>query len=398
MHVADPDSSSSDSGAVSGSCARLAAAIPGRSTMAQGLLSSPSMSMQHHRIHRTWPLYLAIAIGGAASIATSQVEWRDYHEFTGEAVTLGPDRAQGAIPFTIRFSPVHGPSTILVIGDVVYEDAAEELRVEVLGPGKVPLATQVQAAQGDGNFQFQLRTADLALSCEPIGIAASQEVCEQELALAFGTSAAPTGSYVINWFLRVENGDYAEEPPPGHFFAVEVPGGREVDTFPFLYEFIVPPQETAPGRWRASTADSGTFFQDPGQPGLSRYLVVRGAGPYTSSELAIPFMINYDELSPGGEATLRISVVPDEPAAGQGAEHLVTVTGSGSVMHLLSVPGPLDCAGESVCERGFTLTIDTEGDAAKYLFVDLRPVAAIEGDGDAVPAGAFIEIDSYFDE
>lgn len=355
------------------------------------------MSMQHQRIHRTWPLYLAIAIGGAASIATSQVEWRDYHEFTGEAVTLGPDRGQGAIPFTIMFSREPGPSAILVTGDVVYEDAAEELRVEILGPGKVPLATQVQAAEGDGHFQFQLRAADLALSCDPIGIAASQEVCEQELALVFGTSAAPTGKYVINWFLRVENGDYGEEPP-GHFFAVHVPGARAVDTFPFLFEFIAPPQETAPDRWRASAGDSGTFFRDPDQPGLSRHMIVRGAGPYTSSELAIPFLISYDELSPGGEATLRIAVVPDEPAAGAGAEHLVTVTGSGAVMHLLSMPEPLDCAGESVCERGFTLTIDAEGDASKYLFLDVRPVATIEGDGEAVPAGAFIEIDADFDE
>jgi hypothetical protein len=42
-------------------------------------------------------------------------------------------------------------------------------------------ATQVQAAEGDGHFQFQLRTGDVGLSCEPLAIAASQEVCEQEL-------------------------------------------------------------------------------------------------------------------------------------------------------------------------------------------------------------------------
>jgi hypothetical protein len=357
------------------------------------------MRTQHHRIHRRWPLYLAIAAGGAASIATSEVEWRNFHEFTGEAVTLGPDQGQGAIPFKVRFSPEHGLSTILVIGDVVYEDAAEELRVEILGPGKVPLAAQVQAAEGDGHFQFQLRTGDLALSCDPIAIAASQEVCEQELALVFGAGAAPTGRYVINWFLRVENGEYAEEPPPGHFFEVEVPGATETDFFPFLLEFIVPSQEPAPGRWRASAVDGGTFFQDPGQPGQPRRLVVRGAGPYTSSELAIPFWINYDGSSPdSSEVTLRIAVVPDEPAVDEGAEHLVTVLGSGGVMHLLSVPEPLDCAGEPVCERGFTLTVDTEGEASKYLFVDVRPVAVIEGDGDAVPANAFIEIDAAFDE
>jgi hypothetical protein len=360
------------------------------------------MRMQHHRIHRTWPLYLAIAGGAAASIATSQVEWRNYHEFTGEAVTLGPDRDQGAIPFTIQFSREPGPSTITVIGDVVYEDAAEELRLEVLGPGKVPLATQVQAAEGDGHFQFQLRTADVGLSCDPVAIAASQEVCEQELSIVFGAGAAPTGRYVIDWFLRVENGEYAAEPPPGHFFVVQVPGASEVATYPFLFDFILPSQETAPGRWRASAVANGELFLDPGQPGLSRPLVIRGAGPYTSSELAIPFWINYDELSPGGEATLRIAVVPDEPAAGESVEHVVTVTGSGGVMHLLSLPEPLDCAGEPVCERRFTLTVDTtsgaESNATKYLFLDVRPMAIIEGDGDAVPANASIQIDAAFDE
>jgi hypothetical protein len=158
--------------------------------------------------------------------------------------------------------------------------------------------------------------------------------------LDFVAGAAPTGSYVIHWFLRVENGDYGTEPPPGHFFVVEVPGASETDTFPFLLEFIAPPQDTAPGRWRVSAADSGTFVQDPGQPGLPGRLVIRGAGPYTSSELVIPFWINYDGTSPIGEATLRIAVVPDEPAAGEGAEHVVTVTGSGGVMHLLSLPSP----------------------------------------------------------
>jgi hypothetical protein len=345
------------------------------------------MSQASHRIRTTWPLYLAIAVAASASIATSPPPtWLQELWLEGPDLVLGPDLPEQTTPLTIRFSPTLDHANILVGGEIEYEGAAEELRIELIEPDKRTLAAQLQLVEGDGRLAFQLRADRAALTCAP----AEDGGCVQELAVRFHTDGAGTGAYAVRWGLQLSTGGGGSEPPANLVFEASLVGGRLTDTLSFPFDFVYPSAEAEQGRWRLMATDYGWYYVKPGQGGASRHFVVRGAGPYTSSELIIPFLVSCGSPAGDDESALRVAIIPDDPAAGPGVEHLARVTGSGAFIATLTFPEPLDCTGTDVCERGFTVVLESESD--KYLNLDVRPHAVLDGDGDIAPADAFIEI------
>lgn len=171
-----------------------------------------------------WPLYLVIIIAAAASIATQYISWSARYRYAGPVVELSPDFREDIVPFTIRFAPGYDWADIRVFGSARYEGAAEELRVSLVELGERTLATQFQQVEGDGIITIQLSTWDTTLHCAP----GETEVCEQELALVFGTGGARTGVYVFDWELTV--GIEGEgDAPADLFYEVEMPRGRLLD-------------------------------------------------------------------------------------------------------------------------------------------------------------------------
>lgn len=345
------------------------------------------MDTRQHRIRGSWPLYLVIGIAGAASIATSGPPyWELNYELAGPAVTLGPDLREETVPFTIRFSPEQDSSDIEVFGVVQYEGAAEELRLSLVDPGQRTLATQFHTLEGDGRLRFTLRSSSASLRCEPAG----PDVCEQELALVLGTGDTRTGAYVIEWQLAVRTSGDGDVPPEDLVFEVDFPRGRVPDSVPGDGLPLVPMDPPAEGRWRMyATPHAGDLQR--GQPTQLRRVILRGAGPYDASELIVPFSVSYEEYALDGAASVRIAIIPDQPGPGAAAEHVVAVSGSGFLTLALSVPEPLDCAGEPVCERGFTISVETDPDDIDAFYFELGVEALIEGEGDA-PPDALIEI------
>jgi hypothetical protein len=345
------------------------------------------MSTQANRIRSTWPLYLVIATAGAASIATSMSWWYVGHQFEGPRVTLGPDRGEDIVPFTVRFSPQQDWSDIVVLGAVEYEDAAEELRISLVDPGKRTLATQFHTIEGDGRLLFRLEAPATSLRCET----AATDPCAQELAVVFGTGGTRTGAYVIDWYLTVETSDDGAEPED-LIFEVDFARGREVSAAPDEVALTAPPDVPGDGRWRLVHTAHGSLQLDPGDTGQSRHITMHGAAPYTASELYIPLYIRYNSNSLDGEATFRIAVVPDGSAGEAVAEHVAIVSGAGNLSVALTIAEPLDCEDEALCERGFTITLDHEAEILAPIYVDMDVQGVLEGDGDIAPTGVWVSV------
>jgi hypothetical protein len=196
------------------------------------------MTTHAHRIRSAWPLYLVIAAAGAASIATSPPPtWLLYYEFIGPEVKLDPELREDVVPFTIQFSREHDWSNIRVSGSVQYENADEELRISLVEPGKSTLATQFQAVEGNGNLSFTLESWDTTLRCEP----GETEVCEQELAVVFGTGGARNGVYTVYWNLYVDTSDDGTDPPEDLIFEVDFPRGTLLRSTPQYMDLAASP-------------------------------------------------------------------------------------------------------------------------------------------------------------
>jgi hypothetical protein len=363
--------------------------IPTGSALAQGLLGEAVMRTREHRIHGTWPLYLVIALAGAASIATSLPPiWESAFRFEGPTVTLDPDRREESIPLTIRFAPELDRTDIEVSGSVEYVDAAEELRLSLVEPGQRTLATQFQTVEGDGRLYFHFEAPGVSLRCESM----ESDTCKQELAVVFGTGGARTGAYVIRWHLAVKSEDADSAPEDDLYFDVALGDGRLVDYIPPPeIDVAVQPDQAGDDRWRLVSDYRVKLDVAPGQAGQTVHVVMVGEGPYTASELRAGLALHYSHDAPQESATFRITITPDEPAAGVAVEHVATVSGSGSLSLYLSIPEPLDCVDENACERGFT--IELTGEKIEYgAFLHLALYGVIDGDGDDVPANASIEI------
>lgn len=350
------------------------------------------MNTRAHRIRGSWPLYLVIAIAGAGSLATSPPPtWHLEHNLEGGLVTLDPDLREVVVPLTIRFSPEQDWSEVLISGAVEHVDAGEELWVSLVEPGQRTLASTSRRAQGDGRLTFHVSAPDASLRCDPVGSGA----CEQELAVVFNSSGARDGRYVVRWHVMLRTGGPGQAPPDGLIFDAELAGGRPVDFIPPLLSLFPPPDQPGPGRWRLSDGASSAFRLHPDAPSSSRRFTARAAGPYTGSQLFIPFMASRlrraDEPQETEEIALRVAVIPDPPGTGPTVEHVVTLAGEARI-EALSVPAPLDCAGEPVCERGFTITVETDDEAAADVWTEAYVQAILDGAGDAAPAGAFVEI------
>jgi hypothetical protein len=361
--------------------------------LAQRLLFDPLMNTQAHRIRgrarAPWPLYLVIAIGGAASIATSPPWWSQVQQFEGPTVTLAPDRIEEIVPFTVRFSPEHPQSDVFVYGTVEYTDADEELRIALVDPDQRTLATQFHTIQGDGRLTFSIDAPAMSLVCAEPGA----DECEQKLAVVFGTGGARSGTYVIDWYLTVQmNGENAS-PPPDLVFEVDFERGQRIGSIPYQEYLAIAPDAPGDGRWRIVQAQSASIYLDPGDFGQSMHVTMSGQGPYTASELYLPFTLSYSQYALEGEGTFRVTVVPDEPAGGVVAEHVATVSGAGSVNVALSIPEPLDCVDEIPCERGFTITVDNEAELVDTAYLTLEVQAAIDGDGALPPVDASLTLD-----
>lgn len=343
------------------------------------------MNKQSHHTRTTWPLYLAIAVAASASIATSEPYWSRDVWLAGPDLALAPDLPEQLVSLTIRFSPGQDHADILVGGEIEYEGADEQLRIALVEPGKRALATHVQRAEGDGRLAFTLEVRDAALSCAPAG----DGTCVQELAVRFNTDGVRTGVHAIRWGVTLHVYGDENEPPADLVFDAELAGGRKAESFPYRFDFVYPSAEVEQGRWRLMDTDSGWYYFEPGQTKVSRHIVVRGAGSFASSELLVPFKVDFGDASPDSETGFRVAVIPDDPAAGPGVEHRATVTGAGAYITTLRFPEPLDCAGTGVCERGFDIVLEAEID--RYGSLDVRPHAVLDGDGLA-SGSAFIEI------
>jgi hypothetical protein len=203
--------------------------------MAQGLLSTSCMNEQVHRMRSKRPLYLVVMIAAVASMATTYIGWDVQYVFEGPRVTLLPDVREEVVPFTIRFSPRYDGADIRVTGSALHEAAGEELRFSLVEPDERTLATQFQQVEGDGRVEIQLSTWDTKLHCAP----GETEVCEQELAVVFGTGGASTGGYVIDWELEVSMRGHGEEPAD-LVFEVDFPRGRLIYASPREGELLAP--------------------------------------------------------------------------------------------------------------------------------------------------------------
>jgi hypothetical protein len=354
-----------------------------RSTLAQRLLFDSRMNEQAHRIRSTWPLYLVIAIGGAASIATGMhapFGWQEVRSFGGPRITLDLDRREETVPFTVRFSPKYPASDIHVFGKVDYEGAAEELRISLVEPGQSTLATQFHTIQGDGSLLFWLSAPATALRCASPGT----DTCDQELAVVFGTGGTRTGTYVIDWSLQAGMYGSDEYPPADLIFEVDFERGR-VDDYTYYEPLSIALDSPGDERWRIVQGLYTDFPLDRDNASHSMHVTMVGRGPYTASQLYVPLNISYAETWLPGGGTFRLAVVPDEPAGGAVAEHVVTVSGDGQLQVAVSIDEPLDCVDEIVCVRGFTITVDTESEISDFLFATLDVQAAIDGDGDSWP-------------
>jgi hypothetical protein len=356
--------------------------------LAQGLLFDPRMSKQAARIRDTWPLYLVIALAGAASIATTLPSWSESRQFGGPRVTLGPDLREEVVPFTVRFSPKHTMSDIFVFGTVDYEGADEELRISLVEPDQRTLATQFHTIQGDGRLLFWVDALGVSLRCA----SPETETCEQELAVVFGTSGTRAGAYDIDWSLRLEMGGPDAEPPADPVLDVDFPRGRVVEFTPDPLPLGIAPDAIGDDRWRVVDTRGAGFYFDPASTSHSMHVTLIGTGPYTASQLYVPLGLSYYESALQGEATFRIAVIPDEPAGGAVVEHVATVSGAGTLQAALSIPEPLDCVDELVCERGFTITLDIEAEILGSVYMSLSIQAAIDGDGEAPPPGARVTL------
>jgi hypothetical protein len=354
--------------------------------MAQRLLLERRMSTPTRRIRTTWPLYLAIGVAAAASIATSPPpRWSREIWLEGPDLELSAQQPAPSIPLTIRFSPANDQANIVIGGEIVYTNAAEELRIALVEPGKRALASQQHLLEGNGRLAFQLQVWDAALSCAP----AEDGSCVQELAVQFQGDGDRTGAYSIRWGVTLQTHGPGSEQPEDLIFDASLIGGQVVESFPFTFDVVYPSGEAGQGRWRLLAAGTH-YYAAHGEGRASRRFLVRGAGPYTSSALIVPFEASYSPSSADDETVLRVAVIPDDPAAGPAVEHLASVTGTGGFIAALSFPGPLDCPDEGLCERGFTVVLESEID--RYLTLDMRPHVMLEGDGDSVPANAFAEI------
>lgn len=347
------------------------------------------MSMQAHRIRSTWPLYLVIAIAGAASIATSPPPtWLEYRHLEGPTVTLDPVQSSVTIPFTVSFSAWQDWSDLELRALVRYEDADAELRVSVVEPGTRTLATQFQRIDGDGSLLLSIRAPAVSLRCGSPG----DDPCAQDLAVVFATGGTRTGTFVIDWYLTALTGDDGSAPPEDLVFEVALEGGRPVDSIDLPSTLPAPWDEAVEGRWQLVAQHHAEFLVLEAQAGHSLHVTVRSMGPYTESNLFIPFWLSYGDPELERMATFRIAVLSDDPAAAVVAEHVASVSGGGHVRHSLSIP--LDCAPETVCERGFTIIFDGEDEdellGYSHLYFDID--ALLEGEGDVAPAEARIEI------
>ena len=336
-----------------------------------------------------WPLYLVIALAGVASIATSLPPiWGSAFWFEGPAVTLDPDRREESIPLTIRFAPELDRTDIEVGGSIEYQDAAEEVRISLVEPGKRTLAAQFQTVAGDGRLRFNLGAPGVSLRCESMESGA----CKQELAVVFATGGARTGAYVIRWHLTVQSQDADHAPDDDLYFDVALADGLLVDYIPRTdIDLSVETDRAGDDRWRLVSQYQGSLSVVPEQTRHSMRVVMSGQGPYTASELHAVLTLEYPHYVTQGATIFRTTITPDEPAGGVAAEHVATVSGSGHLSLPLSIAEPLACVDEVTCARGFTIELTGER-LESAAFLTLMLYGVIDGDGDVVPANASIEI------
>jgi hypothetical protein len=345
--------------------------------------------MSTQTIRRAWPLYLAIAVAGTASIATSVAPpWSASRHFQGPALRLDSTRATDAATFTILVSPEYADPTVEVIGVLTYELDGEpqDLRIALEAPGQSVLAEQVHHLEGAGQLAFSLaKYAQIQCAL------ASTQVCDQTLALTFDTGGVVAGTIDIEWYLSAQlNMDTEEEAPPDLVFEIDVPGGAPIDAVPWLHKANPPEDQNPDGRW-LEWAPFGMAFPAEQPPADRQRITMRGEGGFTSSQLYVYVILDSRyilDLDEPDTVSLRLTVIPDEPGTAPVAEHVVTFTGDNTSGFELSIPEPLDCPPGPACERSFTITMDAEGADAGNALASLSFYGIIEGEGEYLPEDA----------
>lgn len=349
--------------------------------------------MSNQTIRRAWPLYLAIAGAGAASIATSRPPTSPaHHQFQGPALRLDPTRASDAATITILVAPEYADPIVEVVGVLTYDldGAPQGLRIALEELGQSVLARQFHHLEGAGQLEFSLMEA-AQIQCA----LTSPQVCRQTLELTFDTNDGLSGAIDIEWYVSVQlNLDIDEEVPQDVYFEINVPGGTRIDAVPGLETPNPPEDRPGDGRWLEAAPLDLAFPADQ-LPTNAQRITMRGEGAFTSSRLSLyvhldsQYMLDLDEPD---TANLRLTVIPDELSTAPVVERIVTFTGDNQAAFELSIPEPLDCPPGPACERSFTITLDTEGEDAGNVATSLALHGIIEGEGEQPPADAHVAV------
>ena len=346
-------------------------------------------------IYTAWPLYLTIAVAGAASMATSSPDrpfWREHRFSQGPLVRLDETRAGDAADFTVHLShedtipPGYSGSPhsfVDVLGVVSYEldGAPQYLRIALATAGQTVLGEQVHLLEGAGQFSFRA-TSDEPRACAPAGA----EVCEQTFTVMFDAEDVDAGVIDIEWYVVTEAQGAGEVPPADFVLDVDIEGGQPVDGVPPLLSVAGTTDEPGDGRWLWSDEAFEFLHTGPLLGGNSKHFTIRGAGGFTSSLLSLVASI---ESSNGPvPATFLLTVIPDESASGPVAEQAITFAGDTGMTVELQIPQPLDCPPGRACERGYTIILDGPDDITGNANAHFIARALIEGEGEQPPADA----------
>lgn len=342
--------------------------------------------MSQQTIRRAWPLYLAIAVSGAASIATSRPgNDTAYHHIGGPPLRLDQTRTADAIPFTIELTHGYAEPEIEVAGMLTYEldGAPQDVRIALVEPGKSVIAEQIHSLEGTGQLSFSLLER-APLPCEP-----DSGVCWQTLVVELEAEGLLAGAIDMEWSLAVRpQSDGGGSDDVG--FEVTLETDRPSPASPLLEEWLrVPSDRPDDGRWLLVALASGDFDLTPLRDD-SEHFTMRGAGGFASSGLFVAVLVEQVALDGDAPATgtFRLTLVPDEPATGPVAEQVVTLTGNNTTVVQLPALEPLDCPPGPACERGFTITLEPEGEDASSARVASTIYAFIGGEGEQPPADA----------
>ncbi len=347
--------------------------------------------MSQQTIRRAWPLYLAIAVSGAASIATSKsFDGIGYHHMGGPPLRLDQARTADAIPFTIELTHGSAEPEIEIAGVLTYEldGAPQAVRIALVEPGKRVIAEQIHSLEGTGQLALSLLER-APLPCEP-----DSGVCWQTLAVEIEAEGLLTGAIEMEWSLAVRpQSDGGGSDEVG--FEVTLETDRPRPASPLLEEWLhLPSDKPDDGRWFL-VALAGAEFDLTPLSDDSEHFTMRGAGGFTSSGLLVAVLVEQGALDGDAPATgtFRLTLVPDEPATGPVAERVVTLTGNNTTVVRFSALEPLDCPPGPACERGFTITLEPEGEDASRARVESTIFAFIGGEGDQPPADAQVALD-----